>query len=235
MQSLGKANAFQPKLRPLTGEQNLIYLGQATVLMKLRESLLSLGQLTADRYIVQLQGGNLTIADGATGRPIIMAKRVGNLYPVTLSDFILLKDNFSSSDLGDHQVARAIGKLHQFADRLVRGLVGVEIRPERAGVTMTRQRQARKRKALSDKSRRIRAQESKWHAFLSGCNWPLETPELYLGQVITTSQKLSPHRDCPVIHETFSEIILDVIGCTVDSNIIECCAISIYKLETSVH
>ena len=91
MKSLGKGS-FSAQARGSDGVSPM-FLGNASVLPNLRESLLSIGQLTQDGYALLFEGDSIVVMNATTREVILTSKRVGNLYPVVLSKMKLLQEN----------------------------------------------------------------------------------------------------------------------------------------------
>ena len=91
MKSLGKGS-FSAQARGSEGVSPM-FLGNASVLPNLRESLLSIGQLTQDGYALLFEGDSIVVMNATTREIILTSKRVGNLYPVVLSKMKLLQED----------------------------------------------------------------------------------------------------------------------------------------------
>ena len=91
MKSLGRGS-FSAQARGSDGASPM-FLGNASVLPNLRESLISIGQLTQDGYALLFEGDSIVVMNATTREIVLTSKRVGNLYPVVLSKVKLLKED----------------------------------------------------------------------------------------------------------------------------------------------
>ena len=99
MESTGVGD-FTVDVQASNGAVELV-LQDAEVLPHVKDTLISLGQLTQQGYEVSLRGEFLKVSKH--GKKIFYTKRVGNLYPVLCSKFNLVVESMDEATQGEEQ------------------------------------------------------------------------------------------------------------------------------------